>query len=291
MEFTTMEFMFLEQRIKRAVCDKGTDKKGTDKKGKDKGKDNVKLRPNEVQEEKEEEPIIPPLDISVSKDWVFKTKFADQTAERRIRDYKNTSIFRGPTHESNWLLFKTPGYKMGALAVGGYPDSTECLDALLDAGLETFVNLCEEYGTREYPAYAANKIKFPDGSFLNEPIQDMNTTDDIKIDRLAAQVVERLVNGENVYIHCAGGHGRTGTLASLVLNKLYPRLSLDDIFEYLQFAHDQRDGNFPYKLFIHKMMNDPMAFHMSCGQVPTPQTLKQRNQVRRILNVAEIPDK
>lgn len=282
MEFITMEFMFLEQRIKRAVCDKGSNK------GTDKGLG--KLRMDEVQEEKEEEPVIYPLDISVSKDWVFREKFAEQTAERRIRGYKNTSKYRGPTHESNWLLFKTHGYKMGSLAVGGYPDSTECLDDLLAAGLNTFVNLCEEYGTREYPAYAANKTKFPDGSFLNEPIQDMNTTDDIKIDRLAAQVVERLLNGENVYIHCAGGHGRTGTLASLVLKKLYPHLRLDDIFEYLQFAHDQRDGDFPYKLFIQKMMNDPMAFHMSCGQVPTPQTLKQRNQVRRLLNVPEIKE-
>lgn len=278
MEFITMEFMFLEQRIKRAVCES------------DKGSNKVKLRMDEVQEEKEEEPVIYPLDISVSKDWVFREKFAEQTAERRIRGYKNTSKYRGPTHESNWLLFKTPGYKMGSLAVGGYPDCHEDLDALLAAGLNTFVNLCEEYGTRGYPAYAANKTKFPDGSFLNEPIQDMNTTDDIKIDRLAAQVVERLLNGENVYIHCAGGHGRTGTLASLVLKKLYPHLRLDDIFEYLQFAHDQRDGDFPYKLFIQKMMNDPMAFHMSCGQVPTPQTLKQRNQVRRLLNVPEIKE-
>lgn len=280
MEFITMEFMFLEQRIKRALCEKE--------------KHAVKLRMNEFQEEeeekKEEEPVIYPLDISMSKDWVFREKFAAQTADRRDRGYKNTSIFRGPTHESNWLLFNKPGYKMGSLAVGGYPDCPEDLDALLAAGLKTFVNLCEEYGTRGYPAYAANKRKIPDGNFLNEPIEDMNTTDDIKIDRLATQVVERLLNGENVYIHCAGGHGRTGTLASLVLNKLYPRLSLDEIFEYLQFAHDQRDGNFPYKLYIQKMMNDPMAFHMSCGQVPTPQTLKQRNQVRRLLNVPEIKD-
>ena len=63
MEFITMEFMFLEQRIKRAVSDKGTNK-GLGK-----------LRMDEVQEEKEEEPVIYPLDISVSKDWVFREKF------------------------------------------------------------------------------------------------------------------------------------------------------------------------------------------------------------------------
>lgn len=288
-----MDLLFLEQRIKRSICETDgsvfTFVNGELKSNKTELQKGELQKRESEEEKKEEETLIPPLDICLSKDWIFRKRFVALMDSRRKYGYINTSIYKGPTSESNWLIRKQAGYKMGSLAVGGYPDTHGYLDALIAAGINTFVNLCKEYGTIRYPAYANNKTKIPDKNFLNEPIQDMRTTDDTKIDNLASRVVERLLNGENVYIHCAGGHGRTGTLAALVLKKLYPHLKVDEIFEYIQYAHDQRVSNwFGYKLFTYEMMIDPMAVYMSHGQVPSPQTGQQRNQVRRLLGEPEI---
>ena len=111
----------------------------------------------------------------------------------------------------------------------------------------------------------------------------MQTIQDETIIALAKKIVERLLNGESVYLHCAGGHGRTGTVALVVLHMLYPNLTELELFEFVQYAHDQRGGNhFGPALFIGKMFADPLAHHFVKSQVPSPQTLEQRNQVRRI---------
>lgn len=294
MEFTEAILTGLESEKLTANINESVFHFDSEEKDRIEGKEEEKEeREEEKAEGKAEESVIPPLDISMSKDWVIKGKFTNLMEERRQPGYINTSKYNGPTDESNWILFKTPGYKMGALLLGGYPDRPGYLDALLASGINTFVNLCLEYGTYDggdyYPPYANDKKKIPDGRFVNEPIKDMNTTDDGKLDRLATEVCRRLLDGENIYMHCAGGHGRTGTLATLVIHKLYPHLALDEIFEYIQFAHDQRNGScFNHKLYISSMMIDPMAFYMVCGQVPSPQTLKQRNQLRRLFGLPEV---
>ena len=135
-----------------------------------------------------------------------------------------------------------------------------------------------------YTAYANNRSRIPIDRFILEPIDDMKTVDDETIDTLSTEIVVRITKGEHVYLHCAGGHGRTGTVAALVLHKLYPDLTVPEIFDYLQFAHDQRTGNyFGPQMFTSKMTDDPLAKYFVMGQVPTPQTSTQRDQVRRII--------
>jgi hypothetical protein len=95
--------------------------------------------------------------------------------------------------------------------------------------------------------------------------------------------VELLQIGKKVYLHCAGGHGRAGTVAAVVLHMLCMELTETELFEYIQYAHDQRKENyFGTKTFVYKMPKDPMAQYFCNGQVPSPQTTDQRNQVRRI---------
>jgi len=38
---------------------------------------------------------------------------------------------------------------------------------------------------------------------------------------LALELISRLKNGARIYLHCWGGHGRTGTLVSIILSILY----------------------------------------------------------------------
>ena len=74
----------------------------------------------------------------------------------------------------------------------------------------------------------------------------------------------RILAGERLYIHCWGGHGRTGTLVALLLALLYA-ISADDALRYTQAFHDSR--RFPQG-------------------VRSPQTAVQRAQVKRVINQA-----
>ena len=57
--------------------------------------------------------------------------------------------------------------------------------------------------------------------FLHLPIIDGNVTTDSAMNRLAEDCCERVLRGEKMYIHCWGGHGRTGTLVAIMLSRLY----------------------------------------------------------------------
>lgn len=213
--------------------------------------------------------------LDVTRDWITKEKYE---SNRTVRN----PYFTGPTYESNWLIRKTAS--MGGFAVGGYPDELKYLSALKAAGLQTFVCLNTEYGkTVKGDRFWGYGCELPKANFIHEPINDMETVKDETVIALAQKIVDRLLKGEGVYLHCAGGHGRTGTVALVVLHMLYPELTELELFEFVQYAHDQRGGNyFGPGMFIGKMFADPLAHHFGKSQVPTPQTLDQRNQVRRI---------
>jgi len=226
------------------------------------------------------EVVVPPLaHLQESRGWITEEKFTN-------RFIHNSHPLNGPTHESNWLLPKTSS-AFGSLCVGSYPDSNKgYLVKLLAAGLNTFVCLNDEYGTKDkYGDYFEPYAKgMPADRFIHKKIKDMKTGDDGDLLAVATEVVERIKRGEHVYLHCAGGHGRTGGYAAIILHKLYPELSSAEIFEYIQFAHDQRDGHVcGTSKWNKQMLMDPWAHHFKVGQVPSPQTLDQRNQVRSLL--------
>jgi protein-tyrosine phosphatase len=75
--------------------------------------------------------------------------------------------------------------------------------------------------------------------FLQLGIPDGGVAPDGAISRLAADCCARLRRGETLYVHCWGGHGRTGTLVSIMLGLLYG-LSAQEAMEYTQACHDAR---------------------------------------------------
>ena len=229
-----------------------------------------------------EVPVVPPLlHLQESRGWITQEKFVSRVGH-------NSHPLNGPTHESNWLIPMTSGF--GSLCVGSYPESWRgYLSRILNAGLNTFVCLNDEYGTKDhrgdyFEPYAKNNARIPTDRFIHKKIKDMKTGDDGDLLAVATEVVERIKRGEHVYLHCAGGHGRTGGYAAIILHKLYPELSSAEIFEYIQFGHDQRDGHVcGTSKWNKQMLMDPWAHHFKVGQVPSPQTLDQRNQVRSLL--------
>lgn len=77
-----------------------------------------------------------------------------------------------------------------------------------------------------------NKAMFPDLqgfnivdrealSFVHFPIRDCGITDDERVLELSRTLVKAISEGEIIYLHCWGGHGRTGTLVCIMLHLMY----------------------------------------------------------------------
>jgi protein-tyrosine phosphatase len=214
---------------------------------------------------------LPELEIQKSENWIkdSSTKFGR----------KKDALFIGPNIESNILI------PNNILVVGGYPKAKELFKSLKDMGIDTYVCLNIEYGTtdrrQEYESYAETEIS--DATFIHAPIKDMNITDDHIITELCKDLKTRILGGSKIYLHCSGGHGRTGTVACVLLHMLYPELSNEQIFDYVQFSHDQRVGNYGYSKFNKYIYDKEFAECFQYGQVPSPQTSDQRYQVKRLI--------
>ena len=215
-------------------------------------------------------PQVTPIDITESIDWIKNSKQKFCIAKKNINH-------QGPFYISNWLSDK--------LCVGGYPKNQFELNTLLSAGITTFVCLNEPFEKDRSYKYENDLPKDKNCSFINEPIEDMNITSDVKVRTLCENIVKKIYKGEKVYIHCKGGHGRTGTIAGIVLYMLY-KLSIQQIFDYLQYSHDQRLGNYFGICFWTRSLDqtEPQKNCFAIGQVPTPQASCQRRQVERIIN-------
>jgi len=240
---------------------------------------------------------LPLLDFSVSQNWWnrSKTEFAKTPLNPVFSLPK-------PLEEQNWLI---PGRFM----IGAYPScssgnaasSSAIMRSLLDNGINTFVCLNVEYGSgSRYPAYAdetmakcfgipnikSYKPEFDRAkNFVHLPITDMGIAANHLVLETSKNIAERILAGENVYIHCSGGHGRSGTIAAIVLCMLYS-ISPHGAFEYMQYTHDQRIRNkFGTRRFETLLVGADMGLrlHICPGQVPTPQATNQRNQVRAIM--------
>ena len=91
---------------------------------------------------------------------------------------------------------------------------------------------------------------------------DCSVTDDNTIYQLCVDLVRRIARGEILYVHCWGGHGRTGTAICIMLHLMYGMPS-SECLEYCQFVHDLR--------------RIPI-------DVGSPQTKPQREQVIRVID-------
>jgi protein-tyrosine phosphatase len=224
------------------------------------------------------------------KEWAFQELEPFNSIARRGMDYC------GPSDESNWVL-------PDVLLVGAFPgvpdddENWELITSILGLGVTTFVCLQDEYSDeapeedwryerngaiRPYfrdvreivkQVEEADPDEFPnihitssDLHFIHFPIIDCDIGEDDAVYGLAVDLVERLAKGEVIYLHCWGGHGRTGSLVCIMLHLMYG-LSAKDSMERCQFVHDLR--------------RVPM-------EVSSPQKPSQRNQVRRIIGALEM---
>ncbi len=110
-----------------------------------------------------------------------------------------------PISDSYWV-------EPGRLLAGEYPGAAEDEDAarrlaqFVDAGISSFVDLTEDdEGLSPYCHLLAGRVRY-----LRLPIRDNGCP---TVDALRAtlnHVEHELADGHVVYLHCWGGHGRTG---------------------------------------------------------------------------------
>ena len=77
-------------------------------------------------------------------------------------------------------------------------------------------------------------------------IPDCGVVNDSIIGELAELCICYIKRNIPIYIHCWGGHGRAGTLAGIILAKMY-KWKDSDILKYLQTVHDYRPLHIPCK--------------------------------------------
>jgi len=163
----------------------------------------------------------------------------------------------GPTDESNWVIPEI-------LLVGAYPSSLDdeenfqILSSLLNLKVTTFVCLQQEYvheGVTEIMWRRGDYLRpyFKDAveiakqlgmdsaklSLVHFPIEDCGVADDDRLGALARHLERLLRGGEVMYLHCWGGHGRTGMVVCLLLHLLY-NLDAEQAMKRCQFLHDLR---------------------------------------------------
>jgi len=136
---------------------------------------------------------------------------------------------QGPTNWSHWVI-------PGRLIAGAYPgertekEHEELLETLvLGAKVTTFVNLLEIPESKRFTPYPetiekikkANDLK-TEFQHISFPIPDQSIhSKNEEVVKLVWDIIRLIDDGECVYVHCWGGHGRTGTVVSILIGLLF----------------------------------------------------------------------
>lgn len=128
---------------------------------------------------------------------------------------------------------------------GGYP-SKEWFDILVQHGTKIFVDVTNDEEKASYSLYPYfTNMPHNDIEYCNYPIEDNNIPEDIpKFKEFVYHLSEKINNlktGEKVYIHCKGGHGRSGMLVACILcylQNIFPETAL----QMTTLAHSQREN-------------------------------------------------
>jgi len=110
-------------------------------------------------------------------------------------------------------------------------------------------------------------LKERDLDYVHFPIYDKTVAEDDDILGLVENLYTRLNEGENLFVHCRGGHGRTGVVMCLLYAKIFPQLDAYEVLERIQRYHNTR-----------KDVIDS-GFHYVC-----PETSEQTSQIYRVIS-------
>jgi len=117
------------------------------------------------------------------------------------------------------------------------PKLSKKIKSILSSGITTFVSLQTPEEIHRFVPYKnvideclKSNPQFKQPKFVEFPIPDQFVAPTDKVFDFIEQLCVLLNAGENLYIHCWGGHGRTGTIIGCLIGRLYPisaQLALD----------------------------------------------------------------
>jgi protein-tyrosine phosphatase len=175
---------------------------------------------------------------------VFILSFILTFKERELGE-EFVKLHQGPTDCSNWLV-------TGRILMSAYPGDISRQKALLkakqlvDANITLVACLQEKSELVRFQPYEPDILLAHKNAnletkieFINFGIPDYDIADDDLVDEFTDDLVKRFHDGENILLHCWGGHGRTGTIAAVLLCKLYD-ISADESLKRVQAVHDCR---------------------------------------------------
>jgi Swiss Army Knife protein, DSP-PTPase phosphatase domain len=120
---------------------------------------------------------------------------------------------------------------------GGYPTQKQVF-LLEDLGVKWFIDLTLGNEKRTTPYTVSDKNKY-----IAYPIIDQHVPSDIigfvKFINKLISIISGLVGNEKMYIHCKGGHGRSGLIAATLLCAM-DELTPEKAIEETTMSHNQR---------------------------------------------------
>ena len=148
----------------------------------------------------------------------------------------------GPTGRSYWVVD-------GRFAAGAYPGKKgrrelervpEVVEQLLDAGINRFVNLTQDYpgGTDAHLTHYDSDVE-PHAKVDRFAIRDVYVPTKELMVEILDSIDDDLAGGHNVYVHCWGGVGRTGTVVGCWLVR-HDYATAEDVLEVIS---DLRTGD------------------------------------------------
>jgi len=188
----------------------------------------------------------------------------------------------GPHGTCNYLL---PGRVLAGSFPGdrSEPGHTEKVRSLLAAGVDTFLCLQERDELQRFTPYietawslsraseteVLSRIAAPasgetEGSmplpleFWSCPIPDTHITSPDALGTAIATLVEKLQEGRVIYVHCWGGHGRTGTLLCAFLVVVYGLTTEEakNVFMKTHGMRRTRGGQWPHSSAQYQQVKD-----------------------------------
>ena len=153
---------------------------------------------------------------------------------------------------------------------GSYP-SQQDVDELEGIGVRFFIDLtC--YNESNLTKYDTNY------NYISFPIPDRNIPSDIRLFSYfvtrVVSIIKSIKQGEKIYIHCKGGHGRSGILVASIIcymNKISSHESIKETTYYHSkrvVMHDKwrRIGSpqtFQQKRFVHNLFEPIILYRLS----------------------------
>lgn len=147
------------------------------------------------------------------------------------------------TDYGNWVI-------PGTLMCGPTPGPThycaivpanehkENMDNIIADGIDTFICLQNELDPN---VSYASLIRKKGVEIYHYPIRDETAPPKLTLLNHIAQVLDLIRRGRRIYIHCAGGHGRTSLYVCCILACLYKELRhFDSVLYYVQSVHNLR---------------------------------------------------